>query len=86
MRSMSHGLDLNKNTLSLEAMGDLLGGQSEDFRHRKPPQVTFHPHEILTWRARQGEYYCGVGHGKIVMRDIVVSHYKACLCKCLHML
>ncbi|KAL7952796.1 glutamine synthetase [Trichoderma compactum] len=27
----------------------------------------------------QGEYYCGVGYGEIVMRDIVDSHYKACL-------
>ncbi|KAL6797998.1 glutamine synthetase [Trichoderma sp. SZMC 28012] len=29
--------------------------------------------------APQGDYYCGVGYGKIVMRDIVDSHYKACL-------
>ncbi|KAK4071897.1 hypothetical protein Trihar35433_3961 [Trichoderma harzianum] len=29
--------------------------------------------------APQGDYYCGVGCGKIVMRDIVDSHYKACL-------
>jgi len=29
--------------------------------------------------APQGEYYCGVGAGKVVQRDIVESHYKACL-------
>lgn len=29
--------------------------------------------------APQGPYYCGVGAGKVVMRDIVDSHYKACL-------
>lgn len=29
----------------------------------------------------QGPYYCGVGSGKVVMRDVVESHYKACLCK-----
>ncbi|KAF5570045.1 glutamine synthetase [Fusarium phyllophilum] len=31
--------------------------------------------------APQGEYYCGVGTGKVVQRDIVEAHYKACLCK-----
>ncbi|POR32690.1 Glutamine synthetase [Tolypocladium paradoxum] len=29
--------------------------------------------------APQGPYYCGVGSGKVVMRDIVECHYKACL-------
>lgn len=29
--------------------------------------------------APQGPYYCGVGAGKVVMRDIVLAHYKACL-------
>ncbi|SCV28989.1 Glutamine synthetase [Fusarium fujikuroi] len=29
--------------------------------------------------APQGEYYCGVGTGKVVQRDIVEAHYKACL-------
>lgn len=29
--------------------------------------------------APQGEYYCGVGYGKVVQRDIVEAHYKACL-------
>ncbi|KAG6136985.1 glutamate--ammonia ligase [Claviceps purpurea] len=29
--------------------------------------------------APQGPYYCGVGSGKVVMRDIVDAHYKACL-------
>lgn len=29
--------------------------------------------------APQGEYYCGVGTGKVVQRDVVESHYKACL-------
>ncbi|PHH68271.1 hypothetical protein CDD82_685 [Ophiocordyceps australis] len=29
--------------------------------------------------APQGPYYCGVGSGKVVCRDIVESHYKACL-------
>ena len=29
--------------------------------------------------APQGEYYCGVGAGKVVQRDIVEAHYKACL-------
>ncbi|KAK1758591.1 putative glutamine synthetase [Echria macrotheca] len=29
--------------------------------------------------APQGPYYCGVGGGKVVMRDIVIAHYKACL-------
>ncbi|KAK0610917.1 hypothetical protein B0T14DRAFT_529308 [Immersiella caudata] len=29
--------------------------------------------------APQGPYYCGVGAGKVVQRDIVDSHYKACL-------
>ncbi|KZZ99600.1 Glutamine synthetase (Glutamate--ammonia ligase) (GS) [Moelleriella libera RCEF 2490] len=29
--------------------------------------------------APQGPYYCGVGSGKVVMRDIVEAHYKACL-------
>lgn len=33
--------------------------------------------------APQGPYYCGVGSGKAVMRDIVEAHYKCCLCKCL---
>lgn len=27
----------------------------------------------------QGPYYCGVGAGKVVQRDIVESHYKCCL-------
>ncbi|RCI13096.1 hypothetical protein L249_0998 [Ophiocordyceps polyrhachis-furcata BCC 54312] len=27
--------------------------------------------------APQGPYYCGVGSGKVVMRDVVESHYKA---------
>lgn len=29
--------------------------------------------------APQGPYYCGVGTGKVMCRDIVESHYKACL-------
>jgi len=29
--------------------------------------------------APQGPYYCGVGTGKVVHRDIVEAHYKACL-------
>ena len=29
--------------------------------------------------APQGPYYCGVGAGKVMCRDIVESHYKACL-------
>jgi len=29
--------------------------------------------------APQGPYYCGVGAGKVVERDIVEAHYKACL-------
>jgi glutamine synthetase len=29
--------------------------------------------------APQGEYYCGVGTGKVVQRDVVEAHYKACL-------
>ncbi|KAI1848032.1 hypothetical protein JX265_002036 [Neoarthrinium moseri] len=29
--------------------------------------------------APQGPYYCGVGAGKVVQRDIVEAHYKACL-------
>jgi len=29
--------------------------------------------------APQGPYYCGVGSGKVVLRDVVESHYKACL-------
>ncbi|KAK8056617.1 glutamine synthetase-like protein [Apiospora rasikravindrae] len=29
--------------------------------------------------APQGPYYCGVGAGKVVCRDIVEAHYKACL-------
>ncbi|KAF2096578.1 hypothetical protein NA57DRAFT_78183 [Rhizodiscina lignyota] len=29
--------------------------------------------------APQGPYYCGVGTGKVMRRDIVESHYKACL-------
>ncbi|TQV99348.1 hypothetical protein V2A60_004825 [Cordyceps javanica] len=29
--------------------------------------------------APQGPYYCGVGASKVVMRDIVEAHYKACL-------
>ncbi|KAK5017860.1 glutamate--ammonia ligase [Cryomyces antarcticus] len=29
--------------------------------------------------APQGPYYCGVGTGKVFCRDIVESHYKACL-------
>ncbi|CAH0026119.1 unnamed protein product [Clonostachys rhizophaga] len=29
--------------------------------------------------APQGPYYCGVGTGKVVQRDIVEAHYKACL-------
>lgn len=29
--------------------------------------------------APQGPYYCGVGTGKVVARDIVEAHYKACL-------
>ncbi|ESA42764.1 glutamine synthetase, variant [Neurospora crassa OR74A] len=29
--------------------------------------------------APQGPYYCGVGAGKVVMRDIVEAHYRACL-------
>lgn len=29
--------------------------------------------------APQGPYYCGVGAGKVFCRDIVESHYKACL-------
>ncbi len=27
----------------------------------------------------QGPYYCGVGTGKVLMRDLVEAHYKACL-------
>lgn len=29
--------------------------------------------------APQGPYYCGNGTGKVVCRDIVEAHYKACL-------
>ncbi|EGR46983.1 uncharacterized protein TRIREDRAFT_122811 [Trichoderma reesei QM6a] len=29
--------------------------------------------------APQGPYYCGVGAGKVVLRDVVEAHYKACL-------
>lgn len=29
--------------------------------------------------APQGPYYCGVGTGKAVQRDIVEAHYRACL-------
>jgi len=29
--------------------------------------------------APQGPYYCGVGTGKVMRRDIVDAHYKACL-------
>lgn len=29
--------------------------------------------------APQGPYYCGVGAGKVVARDLVDSHYRACL-------
>jgi len=29
--------------------------------------------------APQGPYYCGVGTGKVMCRDIVEAHYKACL-------
>ncbi|KAL7793780.1 hypothetical protein V8C37DRAFT_377331 [Trichoderma ceciliae] len=29
--------------------------------------------------APQGPYYCGVGSGKVVLRDVVEAHYKACL-------
>lgn len=29
--------------------------------------------------APQGPYYCGVGAGKVVQRDIVEAHYKCCL-------
>jgi glutamine synthetase len=29
--------------------------------------------------APQGPYYCGVGAGKVVCRDVVEAHYKACL-------
>jgi len=29
--------------------------------------------------APQGPYYCGVGAGKVMCRDIVEAHYKACL-------
>lgn len=29
--------------------------------------------------APQGPYYCGVGAGRVMCRDIVDSHYKACL-------
>lgn len=29
--------------------------------------------------APQGPYYCGVGSGKVVQRDIVEAHYKCCL-------
>lgn len=35
MQNTSHGSDLSKNTLSLVTMGDLSGGQLEDFRHRE---------------------------------------------------
>jgi glutamine synthetase len=29
--------------------------------------------------APQGPYYCGVGTGKVIARDVVEAHYKACL-------
>jgi len=29
--------------------------------------------------APQGPYYCGVGTGKVVQRDVVEAHYRACL-------
>ncbi|KAI0472736.1 glutamine synthetase [Xylariaceae sp. FL0804] len=29
--------------------------------------------------APQGPYYCGVGAGKVVCRDIIEAHYKACM-------
>lgn len=29
--------------------------------------------------APQGPYYCGVGTGKVMRRDVVEAHYKACL-------
>lgn len=29
--------------------------------------------------APQFQYYCGVGSGNVVQRDIVLAHYKACL-------
>ena len=34
---------------------------------------------LLTNGYSQGPYYCGVGAGKVVGRDIVEAHYKCCL-------
>ncbi|KAK6212770.1 glutamate--ammonia ligase [Pestalotiopsis sp. IQ-011] len=34
---------------------------------------------VAGFPAPQGPYYCGVGAGKVVQRDIVEAHYKACL-------
>lgn len=34
---------------------------------------------IQGFPAPQGPYYCGVGAGKVVQRDIVESHLRACI-------
>lgn len=36
-------------------------------------------HSLYFFLAQQGPYYCGIGANKAFGRDIVDSHYKACL-------
>lgn len=64
MRNMSHGLDLNKNTLSLVTMGDLSGGQLEDFQHREYSRPL-----ILTYRRREMLTNLAIQTGRLLLRS-----------------
>lgn len=47
-----------------------------------PGLVRFPPHcfiYLMPSASSPGPYYCGVGADKVYGRDIVESHYKACL-------
>jgi glutamine synthetase len=45
--------------------------------HTSPRVVADTP--LQGFPAPQGPYYCGVGAGRVVQRDIVESHLRACI-------
>ncbi|KAK7745852.1 glutamate--ammonia ligase [Cytospora paraplurivora] len=56
-------------------------GTPNKFNHRYEAAKVLKTHaEHEPWFGLEQEpYYCGVGAGKVVQRDIVEAHYKACL-------
>lgn len=75
---MSLGLVLNRNTLFWIWMDDHLAGLRMDFQHLKVFIIELQK-SLLRFNFVIGPYYCGVGADKVIARDVVDAHYRACL-------